>query len=76
MSEKYSMKKSRMTLEILENISADSSKNHISQLAFLKQDGYKLAIFIHNESVAKKVKSLGIDYAQGYYYSIPNLWEA
>lgn len=129
-SELYNIKKDRVTLEILEDISSYSSKNHISQLIELKKDGYKIAIddfgiqysnferlldldidylkldakyiknidtdkksqdivksialfakknnipciaeFVHNKKVAKKVKSLGIEYSQGYYYSKPD----
>ncbi len=118
-------------MEILENISSNSSKNHLSQLIELKQAGYKIAIddfgtqysnferlldldidylkldakyiknidteqksedivksiamfakknnipciaeFVHNKKIAKKVKNLGIEYSQGYYYSKPNI---
>ncbi len=128
--DRYSIKPDRLTLEILENISAGSSKNHIKQLSALKKCGYKIAIddfgteysnferlleldidflkldakyiknidtdkksqdivesivffakknnipciaeYVHNESVANKIKSLGIEYSQGYYYSKPS----
>ncbi len=127
----YGIKQDRLTLEILENISSNSSKNHLSQLIELKQAGYKIAIddfgtqysnferlldldidylkldakyiknidtdkksedivksiamfakknnipciaeFVHNKKIAKKVKNLGIEYSQGYYYSKPNI---
>ncbi len=130
-SKLYKIRKERVTLEILENISACSGKNHLRQLAELKKAGYKIAIddfgtqysnferlldldidylkfdakyiknidtdkksedivkaiamfakknniaciaeFVHNKEVAKKVKSLGIEYSQGYYYSKPNI---
>ena len=30
-----------------------------------------VAEYVHNEKVAQKVKAMGIDYSQGYYYSEP-----
>lgn len=30
-----------------------------------------IAEYVHNEEVAKKVQSLGIEYSQGYFYSEP-----
>lgn len=130
-AQKYNVAKSRVTLEILEDISSYSGKNHVLQLLDLKKAGYKIAIddfgtqysnferlldlnidyikldakyikhidkdeksqdivksitmfakknnipciaeYVHNKQVAKKVKSMGIQYSQGYYYSKPNL---
>jgi EAL domain-containing protein (putative c-di-GMP-specific phosphodiesterase class I) len=30
-----------------------------------------IAEFVENESILQKVKELGIDYSQGYYFSAP-----
>jgi EAL domain-containing protein (putative c-di-GMP-specific phosphodiesterase class I) len=39
---------------------------------FAKKIGMKtVAEFVENESIFKTVKSLGIDYSQGYYFSVP-----
>jgi diguanylate cyclase (GGDEF)-like protein len=128
-SKEFSINSNRVTLEILENISSDSGKNHLIQLINIKKEGYKIAIddfgtqysnferlldldidylkldakyiknidtdkksqdivesivlfakknnipciaeYVHNEAVAKKVQSLGIEYSQGYFYSEP-----
>lgn len=40
----YNIHPSRITLEILEGVSADGKKNHIKQLASLKAKGFRLAI--------------------------------
>ena len=119
----------RVTLEILENISAGGSEAMFTQIKEFKSLGFKIALddfgsemsnfhrlmemdvdvikidgmyiksltenersvqvvdtitrfahnigakvvaeFVHNEAVAKKVKEMGIDYSQGYYYSEP-----
>jgi len=129
-SQQYSIDPKRVTLEILEGISANGKKNHIKQLSALKKSGYSIAIddfgieysnferlldldidflkidakyikdidtnpksyeivqaivffaknanipciaeFVHNESVQKVVKELGIEYSQGYYFNEPN----
>jgi len=128
-SKEFSINPNRVTLEILENISSDSGKNHLIQLTNIKKVGYKIAIddfgteysnferlldldidylkldaryiknidtdkksqdivesivffakrnnipciaeYVHNEVVAKKVDSLGIEYSQGYFYNEP-----
>ncbi len=39
---------------------------------FAKQNGIKtIAEFVENEVIFEKVKELGIDYSQGYYFSKP-----
>ena len=39
---------------------------------FAKNIGAKVvAEYVHNEAVMEKVKALGIDFAQGYYFSEP-----
>ncbi|WP_136679123.1 EAL domain-containing protein [Neptunomonas sp. XY-337] len=43
-SEAYGVSPERITLEILESVSADGKKNHIKQLGALKARGYHLAI--------------------------------
>ena len=128
-AKEFSINPNRVTLEILENISSDSGKNHLKQLTNIKKAGYKIAIddfgtqysnferlldldidylkldakyiknidtnkksqdivesivlfakrnnipciaeYVHNEAVAKKVNSLGIECSQGYFYSEP-----
>lgn len=42
---------------------------------FAKKMGMKtIAEFVENESIFNKVKELGIDYSQGYYFSKPQLY--
>lgn len=60
--------------------SIDTNKNNeiLVQMivAFSKKLGIEtIAEFVHSESVYKKVKELGVDYAQGYYIGepLPNL---
>ncbi|MDQ7042370.1 MAG: EAL domain-containing protein, partial [Sulfurimonas sp.] len=37
-----------------------------------KKSGIKvIAEYVHNKEVQEKVKALGIDYSQGYYFSEP-----
>jgi diguanylate cyclase (GGDEF)-like protein len=43
-AERFDIDPNRVTLEILENISSDSGKNHLVQLGLLKKAGYKIAI--------------------------------
>lgn len=38
-----------------------------------KMDIKTIAEFVENESILEKVKELGIDYSQGYYFSAPKL---
>jgi EAL domain-containing protein (putative c-di-GMP-specific phosphodiesterase class I) len=41
---------------------------------FAKKMGIKtIAEFVENESIQNKVKEMGIDYSQGYYFSEPKL---
>lgn len=129
LSEHYHIAPERVTLEILENISAHESDASIEQLNELKKLGYKIALddfgseksnflrlqkmdvdylkidgsyikdihenpnnlnicktivhlaeslqceviaeFVHSEEVYETVKSIGIRYSQGYYFSEP-----
>jgi PAS domain S-box-containing protein/diguanylate cyclase (GGDEF)-like protein len=128
-TKQYNIVPQRIILEILEGVSAEGKKNHITQLTALKAKGYLLAIddfgteysnferileldidylkidakyiknidkneksyeitraiaffannanipcvaeFVHNESVQSVIKTLGINYSQGYYFSEP-----
>ncbi len=129
LGEKYGIEPSRVTLEILENISANGTNESIKQLHELSQMGYTIAIddfgsdksnfyrihsmhvdiikidaayikdidinktselivktivslaqamgiptvaeFVSSESIYNKVKSMGINYSQGYYFGKP-----
>lgn len=43
-------------------------------VGFAKKMGIKtIAEFVENESILEKVKEMGIDYSQGYYFSAPKL---
>lgn len=126
---KYGIEPSRVTLEILENISANGTNESIKQLQELSQIGYTIAIddfgsdksnfyrihsmhvdiikidaayiqdidhnktselivktivslaqamgiptvaeFVSSESIYNKVKAMGINYSQGYYFGEP-----
>ncbi len=61
---KYSMDSYRVTLEILEGISATGQKNNILQLQELKKKGYKLAIddFGAEYSNFERVLALDVDF--------------
>ncbi|MDF1883459.1 EAL domain-containing protein [Sulfurimonas sp. SAG-AH-194-C21] len=60
----YKIAPSRVTLEILEGISANTQKNNIAQLKELKRHGYKLAIddFGAEYSNFERVLALDIDF--------------
>ena len=129
LSEKYAIEPNRVTLEILENISANGTNESIKQLQKFSQMGYLIAIddfgsdksnfyrihsmhvdiikidsayikdidcnktsemivktiislaqamgiptvaeFVYSKAIFEKVKSMGIDYSQGYYFGEP-----
>jgi diguanylate cyclase (GGDEF)-like protein len=129
LGEKYGIEPSRVTLEILENISANGTDESIKQLHELSQMGYTIAIddfgsdksnfyrihsmhvdiikidaayikdidrnktselivktivslaqamgiptvaeYVSSESIYRKVKAMGINYSQGYYFGKP-----
>ncbi len=62
--EKYNIKPTRITLEILEGISSSGKKNHITQLTSLKSMGLKLAIddFGKEYSNFERIIDLDIDF--------------
>lgn len=63
-SKEFSINPNRVTLEILENISSDSGKNHLKQLTYIKKAGYKIAIddFGTQYSNFERLLDLDIDY--------------
>ena len=63
-STQYNIKPTRVTLEILEGISASGKKNNIKQLNTLKEQGYKLAIddFGVEYSNFERILNLDIDF--------------
>lgn len=129
LGEKYAIEPNRVTLEILENISANGTNESIKQLQKFSQMGYMIAIddfgsdksnfyrihsmhvdiikidsayikdidcnktsemivktiislaqamgiptvaeFVYSKAIYEKVKSMGIDYSQGYYFGEP-----
>lgn len=129
LGEKYAIEPNRVTLEILENISANGTNESIKQLQTFSQMGYLIAIddfgsdksnfyrihsmhvdiikidsayikdidcnktsemivktiislaqamgiptvaeFVFSKEIYEKVKSMGIDYSQGYYFGEP-----
>ncbi len=62
-SAQYGVEPSRVTLEILEGVSATGKKNHIKQLSALKQRGYQLAIddFGTEYSNFERILELNVD---------------
>ncbi len=64
MSQKFGIEPYRVTLEILEGISAKGQKNNIAQLKKLKHQGYKLAIddFGAEYSNFERVLELDVDF--------------
>lgn len=63
-AEEYAIEPSRVSLEILEGVSAGGKKNHIKQLNALKEKGYSLAIddFGAEYSNFERVLDLDIDF--------------
>lgn len=63
-SKEYNIESNRVTLEILEGISANGKRNHIEQLAILRNRGYKLAIddFGVEYSNFERILDLEIDF--------------
>jgi len=58
----------------IKNILTDSKSQIIVEaiVGLCKKSGIKvIAEFIHSEEVQKRVKELGIDYSQGYYFGAP-----
>jgi len=59
---------------LIKNINTDESSQIVVELivGFAKRMKIKtIAEFVHNEQVYQKIKSLGIDYSQGYYLGEP-----
>lgn len=59
---------------LIRNLDRDSASEVVVQLIvnFAKKMKIKtIAEFVHNEAVYKKVKSMGVDYAQGYFIEKP-----
>jgi EAL domain-containing protein (putative c-di-GMP-specific phosphodiesterase class I) len=59
----------------IKNIDTDKKSQDIIECIVLfakKNDIPCTAEFVHNEEVAKKVKALGIEFSQGYFYSKPS----
>ena len=59
---------------LIKNIDTDESAQLVVELIidFAKRMNIKtIAEFIHNDSVYQKIKSLGIDYSQGYHLGEP-----
>ncbi|MEH6626771.1 MAG: EAL domain-containing protein [Motiliproteus sp.] len=63
-SQQYTIAPERVTLEILEGVSAGGKKNHVSQLSALKAHGYKLAIddFGTEYSNFERILEMEVDY--------------
>ncbi len=64
----------------MRKLSKDIDKNKTSEIVcknivnFAKDLNIKtIAEFVENESIFNKVKELGIDYSQGFYFSKPEL---
>ena len=58
----------------IKNIISDEKSQIIVDaiISICKRSGIKIiAEFVHNEEVQERVKSLGIEYSQGYYFSEP-----
>lgn len=61
---------------IIKNIDSDKNSEYIAKLMveFANNIGVKtIAEFVHSKEVFEKVKQLGIDYSQGYYFSEPKI---
>lgn len=59
---------------LIKNIDKDILSEKVCRniVNFAKDLGMKtIAEFVENESILQKVKELGIDYSQGYYFSAP-----
>lgn len=60
---------------LIKNIDTDTTSEMIVQtiISFAKSMGIKtIAEFVSSESIYKKVKSLGVDYSQGFYFAKPD----
>jgi diguanylate cyclase (GGDEF)-like protein len=65
----------KLDAKYIKNIDTDKKSQDIvkSIAMFAKKNNIPcIAEFVHNKKIAQKVKSLGIEYSQGYYYSKPN----
>ena len=61
---------------MIKNIDTDKNTELVVStiIEFAKKMGMKtIAEFVENESILNKVKELGIDYSQGYYFSEPQI---
>ena len=64
----------KIDASIIKNIDKDENSEHIVKLLveFSKKLGIKtIAEFVSSKEIFEKVKKLGIDYSQGYYFSEP-----
>ena len=64
----------KIDASIIKNIDKDENSEHIVKLLveFSKKLGIKtIAEFVSSKEIYEKVKKLGIDYSQGYYFSEP-----
>lgn len=66
----------KMDASIIKNICENKNSEFIAKLIvdFAKNSNIKtIAEFVHSKDVFEKVKEIGIDYSQGYYFSEPKL---
>lgn len=64
---------------LIEKLNTDKNVLHMIEglLTFAKNAGIKtIAEFVSSKRIAEKVKELGIDYSQGYYYGEPGTAES
>ena len=64
----------KIDASIIKNIVEDKNSEYIAKLIvdFSNRVGVKtIAEFVHSKEVFEKVKDLGVDYSQGYYFSEP-----
>ncbi|MCF6173727.1 MAG: EAL domain-containing protein, partial [Campylobacteraceae bacterium] len=65
----------KLDAKYIKNIDTNKKSQDIAEsiIFFAKKNEIPcIAEYVHNEQVAKKVKSMGIEYSQGYFYSKPN----
>lgn len=64
----------KIDASIIKNIDKDKNSEYIAKLIvdFAKKIGIKtIAEFVHSKSIFDKVREIGIDYSQGYYFAEP-----
>jgi len=60
---------------IIKKIISDTNAHAVIKaiVLFARETGMKtIAEFVENEAIFEKVKAMGIDYSQGYYFSVPS----